>query len=676
MAQPTDEDELALAYGDKPFVSIATGSRLPISRAPAVATVITAEDIASIGATDLDEVLETVPGLHVARSTLVSSPVYVIRGINLGFNPQVLMLINGVPITTVYTGSRGVAWGGMPVDNIARVEVIRGPGSALYGADAYAGVINIITKTTDDFTGTEAGLRAGSFHSGDAWALHGGKWGPVNVSAYLHVGRTDGPSQTIQADGQTGLDQLLGTHASYAPGRTNEGRDATDATLNMSLDKWRFRLGYKERDHIGTGTGLASALDPVGDVYTQTISTDLSYDDPHVADDWALNLQASFMHYTELGDLTLFPAGTKIGANVFQDGLIGNPDKWERHEHLGGSANYTGFASHRVRLGLGVEREEVYRTRESKNFNPDFTPFGNGSTADVRDVTDSEPFMRPHGRTKHYLYAQDEWNFVKDWTLTAGLRHDRYSDFGNTTNPRLALVWDTAYNVTTKVLYGSAFRAPSMSELYAINNPVVTGNPALKPEKIRTLEAAISWQPVTQLQLGMNVFRYQMSDIIRLINFVYQNEGEQTGTGMEFEAAWDAAKNLRLSGNYSYQRSIDKTSGEDAGNAPHHHVYMRANWRFMPGWSLDPQVNWISERSRAPNDTRPSLKGYNTVDLTLRTDKASKSWDVAVSVRNLFDADVREPSPYDQSPAQPFISIPNDFPLPGRTFYVQASYQF
>jgi len=223
MAQPTDEDELALAYGDKPFVSIATGSRLPISRAPAVATVITAEDIASIGATDLDEVLETVPGLHVARSTLVSSPVYVIRGINLGFNPQVLMLINGVPITTVYTGSRGVAWGGMPVDNIARVEVIRGPGSALYGADAYAGVINIITKTTDDFTGTEAGLRAGSFHSGDAWALHGGKWGPVNVSAYLHVGRTDGPSQTIQADGQTGLDQLLGTHASYAPGRTNEG---------------------------------------------------------------------------------------------------------------------------------------------------------------------------------------------------------------------------------------------------------------------------------------------------------------------------------------------------------------------------------------------------------------------------------------------------------------------
>jgi outer membrane receptor protein involved in Fe transport len=70
------------------------------------------------------------------------------------------------------------------------------------------------------------------------------------------------------------------------------------------------------------------------------------------------------------------------------------------------------------------------------------------------------------------------------------------------------------------------------------------------------------------------------------------------------------------------------------------------------------------------------LKGYNTVDLTLRTDKASKSWDVAVSVRNLFDADVREPSPYDRSPAQPFISIPNDFPLPGRTFYVQASYQF
>ncbi|WP_290659942.1 TonB-dependent receptor plug domain-containing protein [Aquabacterium sp.] len=162
----SEEEELALAYGDKSFVSIATGSRVPVSRAPAVATVITSQDIASIGATDLDQVLETVPGLHVARETQGFAPVYVIRGINLGFNPQVLLLINGIPMTTLYTGNRGGAWGGMPVENIARVEVIRGPGSALYGADAFSGVINVITKTSGDINGTEVGLRGGLVQDG------------------------------------------------------------------------------------------------------------------------------------------------------------------------------------------------------------------------------------------------------------------------------------------------------------------------------------------------------------------------------------------------------------------------------------------------------------------------------------------------------------------------------
>ena len=675
--QPSEEDELARAYGDESLVSIATGSSLPVSRAPAVATVITAQHIASMGATDLDEVLETVPGLHVARETQGFAPVYVIRGINLGFNPQVLMLINGIPMTTVFTGNRGAIWGAMPVENIARIEVIRGPGSALYGADAFSGVINVITKTADDIQGTEVGARGGSFKTGDAWMLHGGKWGALDVSGYLRVGHTDGQRRTIQADGQTALDALQGTQASRAPGPINNQRDAIDSALDLSLDKWRFRVAYKERDHFGTGTGVASALDPEGQAYSQTITSDLTFEDRNLAPDWALNVQASFMHYKELTDLTLFPAGTNIfGTGVFADGVIGNPGKWERHERLGASTTYTGFNQHRVRLGLGIEREEVYKTQETKNFRSDFTRIGTGSVADVTDVSATEPFMKPHGRTKRYFYAQDEWTLLKDWTLTAGVRNDHYSDFGSTTNPRLALVWDTAYNVTTKVIYGSAFRAPSMSELYAINNPVVTGNPDLRPEKIRTLEAAVSWQPLPRLQLGMNLFHYEMSDIIRLVNFVYQNNGQQKGNGLEVEANWDAGKEVRLSGNYSYQRSVDMASGQDAGNAPRHHAYLRANWRFMPGWAVDPQVNWVSERARVAGDTRAPLSGYTTVDLTLRTEKVAGKWDFAVSIRNLFDVDAREPTPDDQSLTHPFISLPNDFPLPGRSAYIQASYQF
>lgn len=260
LAQSGEEEDLALTYGDQATVSIATGSKQTLRRAPAVATVITAEDIKAMGATDLDEALETVPGLHVSHSALSYTPLYVIRGIYSPNNPQTLMLQNGIPTTTMLTGSKGNAWGGLPLENVARIEIIRGPGSALYGADAYAGVINIITKTAADTPGTQFGARYGSFNTRDAWIQHGGQWGAVDVAANLRVGKTDGFKQTINADAQTRLDKLFGTRASLAPGSVNIGHDAIDGSLDLAYDKWRLRTGYKLRNNLQLGAGIASAL--------------------------------------------------------------------------------------------------------------------------------------------------------------------------------------------------------------------------------------------------------------------------------------------------------------------------------------------------------------------------------------------------------------------------------
>ncbi len=677
-ASTSEEEELAQAFGEQPAVSIATGSRQLVSRAPAVATVITAADIQAMGATDLDEVLETVPGVHVARSNQGYLPLYVFRGANLGFTPQVLMLINGVPITSVFTGNRGQIWGGYPIDNIARIEVLRGPGSALYGADAAAGVINIITKTSDDLNGTSVGARTGAFRTHDAWALHGGQWGPFAVAGYLRVGSTEGARSTVQADAQTGSDSLRGTHASLAPGPVNNSRDFIDGTLDLSVDKWRWRLGVRDRDNVGSGAGIAAALDPTGTNRSQSLTSDLNYDNDTIAPNWAVNLQLSSMHYSERSDLALYPAGAVVNptGGAYTDGMIGTPYKWERHDRLNGAATYTGLTSHRIRLGLGAEWAELYKIRQTRNSNNNFTPVGTGSRADVVDVSDTRPFLRPHSRQLRYLYGQDEWNLAQDWTLTAGLRNDHYSDFGNTTNPRLALVWDAAYNVTAKLMGGTAFRAPSFTELYAVNNPVVTGNPNLKPEKTKTVEAAVSWQASPQWQVSANVFHYQMDDIIQLVSFVYQNTGSLTGNGMELESSWTVSKTLRVSGNYSLQFTQDGANQHDAGNAPHHQIYARADWRMLPTWSLHTQVNWISDQTRVYADTRSSLPGYNTVDVTLRSERDTKGWGLAVSIRNLLDATVREPSNYDATPARPFISLPYDIPMPGRSYYVQGTYTF
>ena len=278
-------------------------------------------------------------------------------------------------------------------------------------------------------------------------------------------------------------------------------------------------------------------------------------------------------------------------------------------------------------------------------------------------------FMLPHSRNVSYAFAQDEWNFAKDWTLTAGVRRDRYSDFGGTTNPRLALVWDAAYNLEVKVMHGTAFRAPSFEELYAINNPVTTGNPSLQPERIVSDELGFSWQQTSKLKSNLNFFYYDMSNIIlsNTANPIYHNGGDQVGRGFELEETYDASGNLRLTGNYSLQHSIDSATGLDAGLAPHRHVFARSDWRFAPRWQFGTTINYVAERMREPSDTRPLIPDYTTLDMTLRREKFAGGWDATAMVTNLFNANALEPT---------FLSsgIPSDLPLPGRALYVMLQH--
>lgn len=675
-AQISEEEELALAYGDKSSVTIATGSQQSIFRAPAVASVITAQDIRAMGATDLDQVLESVPGLHVSISSQAGNPLYSFRGIVTGYNPQVLMLVNGLPITNVFTGNRGQVWGGMPLENVARIEVIRGPGSALYGADAYSGVINVITKTAADIKGTEYGVRAGSFNNRDAWLQHGGTLGPMDAAFYLRVGHTDGSQAVIEQDLQTTLDKVFGTHASRAPGPMNTVRNALDARADLSYQQLRFRAGYQKRE-VGIGGGLAESVDPDGRAPASRLYLDLSYHDANWAPNWDVSGVLGYYDIKEAPGspaYTLFPAGAFGG--TFPNGVIGNPGHSERHTHASVSAFYTGFDKHRVRLGAGVRVEDLYETREYKNFNiisvpgvgPVFVPLG--SVVDASGNPDLI-FMQPHKRDLAYIFAQDEWTLAKDWTLTAGVRHDHYSDFGATTNPRLALVWDAAYNVVVKAMHGRAFRAPNFAELYNINNPVSVGNANLRPETISTDELALSWQASPTVQTNLSLFRYRMHDIIRFVanadpttGSTAQNAGDQTGRGLELEATWDATRNLRLTGSFSLQRSIDDASGQDAGLAPHRRWFGRADWRFAPLWQLGATVNYVADRQRQPGDLRPKVPDYTTVDLTVRREKFAGNWDLRATVLNLFNRDAREPS---FAPG----NIPFDLPLPRRAFYIQ-----
>lgn len=650
-AQTTEEEELALAYGDNSTISIATGSKQTLRHAPAVATVITARDIEAMGATDLDQALESVPGLHVSKSHVASKPIYSFRGIHTFQNSQVLMLVNGIPITNVFQGDRSQIWGGMPLENVARVEVIRGPGSALYGADAFSGVINIITKTAADINGTEYGARIGSYNSRDAWLQHGGKLGALDAAFYLGAGDSDGQKGFIQKD------------AISASGPVNEERKSLDMRADLSYEAWRFRAAYQQRK-LGAGAGIAGALDPNARVSENRVYLDMSYEQANWASDWDVSGVVGYYDVQQKQPdpgFTLFPAGAISG---FPNGMIGNPGHSERHIHASASAVYTGVDLHRIRIGTGLRQSDMYEFLETKNYDANFAPLSG-----LTDATGNPALvaMLPHKRDLAYVFAQDEWNFTKDWTLTAGIRHDRYSDFGNTTNPRLALVWDASYNIVVKAMHGAAFRAPTFAEQYAINNPVQTGSPNIKPETITTDELAFSWQPVDKLKTSLNFFQYRMENTIQLVSTKMQNAGNQTGRGIEWEATLDASSNLQLTGNYSLQDSHDETTGKDAGMAPHRRAFARADWRFIPLWQLGTTINHVAERMRESGDTRASVPDYTTVDLILRREKFAGNWDARAVVTNLLDRNAWEPT-FKSS------GITSDLPLPSRAFYLQIQH--
>ena len=702
------ESEFFEDFGDdEDLISIATGYEKPISKAPAVATVITAKDIVAIGATDLDEVLETVPGLHVARDALGYNPIYTFRGIYASLNPQVLMLVNGVPFKSLFQGDRHLAWGGMPVENISRIEIIRGPGSAVYGADAFAGTINIVTKQGDEAKGFSSGVRIGSFDTTEAWFSYGGSTDELTYLFSFEYEDTDGQREIIASDAQSALDFLNGTDFSLAPGSVNVGREAYDFRADLSWNSWRVQASYQNREGQ-TGVGAAQALDPSGLVTSDRYGISIGYKETDLSDDWQLDATASYRATTQevAQDILLFPAGSTgspVSPFPFANGIIGNPEVYEHHFYFDSSALYTGFSDHEIRIGTGYYLGDLYRVRDERNFTQTLVeiPFGastvtvpvvvplspDGSIVDVSDTPLA--FITEGARTNKYLFIQDIWHLDNDWELTAGIRYDDYSDFGSTVNPRLALVWSTSHNLTTKFLYGQAFRAPSFAQTRAINNPSILGNPNLMPEELESYELAFDYKPSLDVHLDANLFYYRWDDIILFepdpAGRRAQNAGEQTGYGMELNAEWDVSDQLSLSGNFAWVDTTDERTGTSAGNAPETQLYLRTDWQLATDWHLNVQANWVMDRKRTAVDIgpdfaiRPDIDDYLMVDSTLRYAPADTDWEFALVVKNLFDEDAREPSPGGDINAIPLplpALIPNDLPLAGRAVFGEFRYRF
>jgi outer membrane receptor protein involved in Fe transport len=666
-------------------VSIATGTQQTTADAPAVTKVITEKDIEAIGATDLSEVLATVAGFHVARNGFIYTPVYTVRGVYTGqYNPQVLFLINGSSVSTLYTGGKGFSQGTMPIKNIARIEIMRSPGSAIYGADAVAAVINIITKQKTDILGTQVGAKVESFNTQNAWILHSNHLKGNDIALSMEYLKTNGDQSIVEEDLQTSYDKYFGTNASSAPAPVQRGNRTLNASLNIARDNLKLQANALLQRDLESGIGSNQLLDLNGKTDSNQYLIDLTYHNDKLATGWEVMAKATYFYFgfNNPTPQTIFPAGTRTGPTLYSDGALVYAGASEYRASLGLDVFYKGWKNHIWRIGTGYQHANLYDIKQIMNMMLNdrgiFAPINGWN--DVSNT--SIAFSLTGVRNSSYIFVQDSYKFLEDWELTAGVRYDKYSDFESTTNPRFALVWKTLPELTTKLIYGKAFRAPALFELYGRSNPLGLGNPNLQPERIQTTELAFDYRPSQELKLGLNLFHFKVDKGIGYLPFseessrvMTSNAGEQRGEGFELEGRWRMLKNLVLTGHYAFTNTNEKNPQATAGNIPHpkHSAYLRSDWSFAKNWRLNSQLNWTGERKRSFNDPRPDLKGYTLFDLNLNY-QPKNNWHISIGTKNLFNTDAREPSSGPNS--QGIIAIPHDFPLAGRTFSLETHYHF
>lgn len=669
-AEDPEPDELDLIQGSEEMQSIAAGHPIPTNLSPSVTSVMTSKDIERIGARRLSEVLEYLPGVHVSSARNGNS-VIGFRGVYSETNSQVLILVNGIPLRNTLVGGKPLEWT-MPVKNISHIEVIRGPGSMLYGGDATTGVINVVLKTGKAIQGGDVGGFFGSHDTYEGWAEYGSKKGDWEYAFSLQGGTTNGSQGRISRDAQTFLDNQFQTRVSNAPGFTNFGRDDIDARMDVAYKDWvRIRSGYQRFNGVQTGEGPTLALDNTGTTNVDIYNMDLTTTNK-ITGDLSLDSKIYFLGQNTNWDVSPLPPGTLGG--LLPLGTRSVSSNFQGTTGLTTQLNYTGFKKHNVTLGAGFIYNWVTDVSNKLNFliTPNLilqTPLTETSTL-TRD-----PTKISNNRTNFYALFQDEWNFATDWYLTTGLRYDHYSDVTDGFSPRATLIWNVNTNLTAKLLYSRAFRPPSFIEKNSPANP----DKPIQSEIMDSLEFQVENKWSTDFKTSANVYWFELDNLITStadssltsasvtspFAAIFSNAPKINGIGVETEGRYDLNENLNLTLSYSYH-GLSNTN--NTGLLPEHMMKGLINWEFTKDWVFGSQINWIGERKRPINDPRPNLSDYFIVGLTLST-KIAEPLEFTLRANNLLGTNAKEPS------LNPTL-LPGDVPVTDRSILGQIKWSF
>lgn len=601
-----EEEPASLAEMLDVKISSAAKYEQTVRNAPAAVTIITEREIRQFGYTTLAEVLDHVRGFYTSYDRNYGYLGARGFGRPADYNSRILLLVNGHPFNdNFYDGFDIRSTFALNLDAIERIEIVRGPGSTLYGSGAMFGVINVVTKTGDALAGGSARAEGGSLGRRSAALVYGGIFGGADLAVSGTWGSIAGEDlyfpEYDSPETQGGVARGL------------DGEEFTGGHFRLAWKGLDLQAMYTWRDKEIPTASYAADFVPVVNPRTrdQTVFVDATRT-------WqlspALTLSArGFVHDYYYTGRYSYAAAAYVDENDGRWSGAESQVTWDPNaaNRLVVGAAYTGHATARYLAGFA-----------------------------------GEPTATDLDRPYHVLsvFAQDAFQWTPNLALTAGVRYDDYSTFGGFASPRLALVYHRGEKTSFKLLWGRAFRRPNHFEAFYTDSSRLP-NPALDPEEIVTSELLVERQIGDAFIGSVSVYRYTMNNLISAVPVgsegmvQFRNLDHVAAQGVELQLDANLAGGTWGYLSWAHQETVDDATDRQLTNSPKDIFRLGLAVPFAERFAAAAEARYESSRTTV---YETELGSFVVADLHL-TAELSERIHLGLHVRNAFDEDYQTP---------------------------------
>ena len=651
---PTMDTLLQLSLEQLMNIKVVTASGFlqTTSEAPSTITVITAKQIADRGYEQLEDALRDIPGIDMIHLNGYAPTLIYFRGMYGAENLRALLMIDGIVENNII-GTNDFAGPAYSLHNVERIEIIWGPASALYGANAFGGVINIITKKGGDINGFKVEQGFGTFNTSFEKVSMGLKKSKFEFDIAGTLYSTDGPKFTNRDPNYSAsyVDKAysLNTRVSYY---------AKKSITTLGFRTYNTPMGWgtffnSPTVYLGLpsqGYGNAGVLGLI----TRNIRGEKSgLEHPFLSTLFLQNEYKPNEKFNLLSRITYRETGTSTDSYAYltisgRNLIRAIAASYSNQFAAQFSANYSLSDKQKFSAGIEFDRDNVERGGRKQTV--DTT--NNIYLIDGRDtVTNLYATFLPRqydirNNFGSYLQYILNTNLLGKTNFTAGIRYDYNSYFGNSVNPRIVVVNQTNGQWTFKLQFGTAFRAPTNTEIYQ------SPGSSLETEKIKTYEANAIYSFSKNMRAQLNLFRNELTDVIVIGNLsglnANKNPGAETINGLEASFDFIPARNITGFLNFTFQDAKGKNFVTHvSGNVPGVAKFKGnagITFHLDDLFTLNIIENWIGKRQAPRTDPYGPVDGYFLTNCVLSTKELfNKGITASINIRNVFNTKWLDP---------------------------------